>query len=200
MQKTIILLLCLCCAHWCHAQPISFAKAVDQLHFGVNPVNNADSLISRLARIDELHHYVTRPAAHSAATVAGTPQKWTVKHFFTFTESPMPPLEVDSGYIQVILGEGSAAQKPLSVTWTLCFAHKARAEKSFDQLKTMFSHLAMKKQYLNSGAASIAYFTAADHTENIHDIVIALLATRSDKQYKIILTADENYSTTLTGQ
>lgn len=114
---------------------------------------------------------------------------WSSRHQFSFSESPLPDLQIETGTIEVMLGETDSVKKLLDLNWQLQFKDKASATKYFDKLKQIFGDLSTKKKFeKDKDVGDIAQFSTRNSVDaGVRDITLFLGKSPITKKYQLSL-------------
>lgn len=131
------------------SQDTSFSKTVNKLFFDINVCNQSGSLLDSFFAVPLLRHdeNVIRQMSLNVIMEMESKKAWSSRHEFTFTESPLPGLQIQKGTIVLLLGETKKKNKILDLNWQLEFADKTSATNYFDKLKQMFGEMATAKRF-----------------------------------------------------
>src|SRR6202035_1805465 len=64
------------------------------------------------------------------------------RHKFTFLKSPILDLKIDTGYIEITIGEAPGIKRIVGLDWLITFVAKKDAKLYFDTLREIFKSLA----------------------------------------------------------
>ena len=112
---------------------------------------------------------------------------WLNRHIFTFSKSPLTDLKINSGYIEVSIGEASGIKKLLEVNWCAQFENKTDAEKFYNKLIETFAPLSTKqKTDFDKEVGYIAqYSTRNEGDKGIRDIAFCFGKSPRTKKFEI---------------
>lgn len=194
MTRTFIIFLTIFCSTLTLtiAQTMTFDSAVKSLYFEVDIIKAENSIVDSFMKVPQLHHNdkVVRQSNLNLYIQLNTKKEaWSSKHVFTFNESPLPSLKIDSGYIEVNIGEAEGIKKMLALNWYLQFDSKTDAIKYFEKIKELFSGLStIKKFEYDRDVGHIAQFSTRKQTDKgIRDITLFLYKSLQTKKYEISL-------------
>ena len=168
---------------------MTFSQSVNKLFFDVDVSSKSASLIDSFLSVPQLHHRdkVARQWNLNVAMEMKSDKAWSSKHEFSFTESPLPDLTLEKGFIEVTLGETDSVKKLLSLNWRLEFIDKNAATKYFDKIKQLFGEVATNKKFEHDkDVGDIAQFSSRNPEDTgIRDITFLLGKTPVTKKYEI---------------
>lgn len=81
------------------SQTLTFDSAVKSLYLGVDIIKASNSLVDSFMKVPQLHHIdqvVRQSNLNLYMRLNASKEAWSSRH--TFTVSPLPNLEIDSGY------------------------------------------------------------------------------------------------------
>ena len=173
------------------SQSKTFSQRVNELFFGVDISNKGASLFDSLLSIPQLRHSDNgvRQWNLNVAMEMQSDKAWSSRHQFSFSESPLPDLQIEMGTIEVTLGETDSVKKVLNLNWQLQFRDKVSATKYFDKLKQLFGDLATKKKYeKDKDVGDIAQFSTRNPVDTgVRDITLFLGKSPMTKKYQVSL-------------
>ena len=175
------------------SQTLTFDSAVRRLYFGVDIIKASSSLVDTFLTVDNLHHSDTvnrQSNLNLDIQLKADKEAWSNRHTFTFSQSPLPDLEITSGYIEVIIGEAPNIKKLLDIRWCVQFDNKKDAEIYFNKLKKIFEPLSTKqKTEYDKDVGHIAqYSTRHQNDKGIRDVVFCFRKSLRTKKYEISLS------------
>ncbi|WP_153796623.1 hypothetical protein [Foetidibacter luteolus] len=170
---------------------MTFSHQLNQLFFGFDITDQSSSLFDSLLSVPQLHHSDNgvRQQNLNITIEMRSDKAWSSRHKFSFTESPLPNLKIETGTIEVVLGETDSTKKILDLNWQLQFSDKAAAAKCFKKLKQIFSNVATKKKYEHDkDVGDVAQFSTRSKADTgIRDITLLLDKSLSTNKYEITL-------------
>lgn len=173
------------------SQTVTFSQRVNQLFFGVDVSNKSGSLVDSFSKVPQLHHRDNgvRQWNLNVFMEMKSDKAWSSRHDFAFTESPLPDMKIESGAIELTLGETDSSQKLLGLNWRVHFSDKAAATKYFDKLKQLFGDLATSKKFeQDKDVGDIAQFSTRNPVDKgVRDITLFLGKSPSTKKYEVAL-------------
>ncbi len=173
------------------SQTTTFSQRVNELFFGVDVSNNSASLFDSLVSIPQLRHSdnAVRQWNINVTIEMKSDKAWSSRHQFTFSESPLPYLKIETGTIEATLGETDSVKKLLDLSWQLQFSDKVSATKYFDKLKQLFGDLATKKKFeKDKDVGDIAQFSTRNPADTgVRDITFFLGKSPMTKKYQVSL-------------
>ena len=175
------------------SQALTFDSAVTMLYFGVNIKKASNSLVDTFLTVNQLHHHdkISRQSNLNVYLELETDKEaWSSRHTFTFTKSPIQNLKIDSGYINVTIGEAPNIKKLLDVQWCVEFENKNDATLFFKKIKQIFEPVSTIKKYdydkMNKGYFA-EFATRKDTDRGIRDVTFFLGQSLDTKKFQIIL-------------
>ncbi|MES2774412.1 MAG: hypothetical protein V4722_09520 [Bacteroidota bacterium] len=180
------------------SQTLTFENAVKNLYFGVDVKKASGSLVDTLMTVTRLHHSdtVVRQRNLNVNMQLNTDKEaWSDRHIFTFSKSPLTDLKINSGYIEVSIGEAPGIKKLLDVNWCVQFQNKIDAEKFYNKLKEVFAPLSTKqKTEYDKDVGHIAqYSTRIEDDKGIRDVEFCLGKSLRTKKYEITLSLTNEF-------
>ncbi|GAA4733437.1 hypothetical protein [Flavisolibacter ginsenosidimutans] len=173
------------------SQSTTFSQRVNELFFGVDISNKSASLLDSLLSIPQLHHSDNgvRQWNLNVAMEMKSDKAWSSRHQFSFSESPLPDLQIEMGTIEVTLGETDSVKKLLNLNWHVQFSDKVSATKYFDKLKQLFGDLATKKKFeKDKDIGNIAQFSTRNPVDTgVRDITLFLGKSPMTNKYQVSL-------------
>lgn len=173
------------------AQGLTFLRAVDSLYFGVDVNKFSSSLLDSLVKVKRLHHadeVIRQSNLNLNIQLQTDKQVWSSKHTFIFTESPLPNLKIDSGFIFVTTAQVDSVNKLIDLKWEIQFDTKTDAIKYLDRLKELFSNLSTTKKYEETGKDElIIRFSKETKIErDISEVTFILNKSALKNKYQIL--------------
>lgn len=173
------------------SQSATFSQRVNELFFGVDVSNKSASLYDSLLSVPKLRHSDNgvRQWNLNVSIEMKSDKAWSSRHQFSFSESPLPDLQIEMGTIEITLGETDSVKKLLKLNWQLQFRDKVSATKYFDKLKQLFGDLATKKKFeKDKDVGDIAQFSTRNPVDTgVRDITLFLGKSPATKKYQISL-------------
>lgn len=173
------------------SQSTTFSQRVNELFFGIDISNKAASLFDSLLSIPQLRHSDNgvRQWNLNVAMEMKSDKAWSSRHQFAFSESPLPDLKIETGIIEVTLGETDSVKKLINLSWQVQFSDKLSATKYFDKLKQLFGALATKKKFeKDKDVGDIAQFSTRNPVDTgVRDITLFLGKSPMTKKYQVSL-------------
>jgi len=173
------------------SQSTTFSQRVNELFFGVDVSNKSASLFDSLLSSPQLRHSDSgvRQWNLNVSMEMKSDKAWFSRHQFAFSESPLPDLKIETGTIEVTLGETDSVKKLLDLSWQAQFSDKLSATKYFDKLKQLFGDLATKKKFeKDKDADDIAQFSTRNPVDTgVRDITLFLGKSPMTKKYQVSL-------------
>jgi hypothetical protein len=173
------------------SQSTTFSERVNKLFFCVDISNKSPSLVDSLFSIPQLRHSenVVRQRNLNVAMEMESDKAWSSRHQFAFSESPLPDLKIETGTIEVTLGETDSVKKLINLSWQVQFSDKLSATKYFDKLKQLFGDLATKKEFdKDKDVGDIAQFSTRNPVDTgVRDITFFLGKSQKAKKYQVSL-------------
>ncbi|MGN6399123.1 MAG: hypothetical protein ACTHMD_01640 [Flavisolibacter sp.] len=173
------------------SQSTTFSQTVNELFFGVDISNKSASLFDTLLSIPQLRHSDNgvRQWNLNVAMEMKSDKAWSSRHKFSFSESPLPNLQIEMGTIEVTLGETDSVKKLLNLNWQVQFSDKVSATKYFDKLKQLFGDKATKKKFeKDKDVGDIAQFSTRNPADTgVRDITLFLGKSPMTKKYQVSL-------------
>jgi hypothetical protein len=175
------------------SQTLTFENALKTLYFGVDIKKAPSSLVDTLMAAPSLHHndtVVRQSNLNIYMQLKTDKEAWSDRHIFTFTKSPLSDLKINSGYIEVLIGEAPGIKKLLDVNWCVQFDNKTDAEKFYNKLLETFVPLSTKqKTEYDKDVGHIAqYSTRNEGDKGIRDIAFCFGKSLRTKKYEITLS------------
>jgi hypothetical protein len=193
MLGKIIIILLIFTSQNVKSQALSFDKALNKLFFDVDLNSSPDSLFDSLMKIGDLHHSDTVTCQWSLpiSLQLGTARDAKAcRHKFTFIKSPILNLKIDTGHIEITIGEAPGTKKIIGLDWYLTFKTKKDAKLYFDKLREIFNSVSTIKKFnydkLNKGYIA-QLSTRNSNDKSIKDISLFLNKSKDKKKYKISL-------------
>ena len=90
------------------SQTLTFENALKSLYFGIDVKKASSALVDTLMTVSGIHHsdtVIKQSDLNLYMQLQTDKEAWSYRHMFTFTKSPLPDLKIDSGYIEVLIGE-----------------------------------------------------------------------------------------------
>lgn len=173
------------------AQDLTFLRAVDSLYFGVNVNIFSGSLLDSFCKVKWLHHaneVICQSNLNLNIQLQTDKQVWSSKHTFIFTESPLPNLKIDSGFIYLTTAEVDSLNKLLDLKWELQFDNKTDAIMYLDRLKELFNNLSTTKKYEQTGKDefTIRFSKETKIERDISEVTFILTKSTLKKKYQIL--------------
>jgi hypothetical protein len=173
------------------SQTATFSQRVNQIFFNTDVSIKSGSLIDSFLSVPQLKHHDNgvRQWNLNVAMEMKSDKAWSSRHVFTFTNSPLPELEIEKGTIEVTLGETDSIKKLLNLYWRLEFKDKASATKYFEKLKQLFNEVATSKKFeKDKDVGDIAQFSTRNPAETgVRDVTIFLGKSPMTKKYEVAL-------------
>ena len=189
MTRIIFIVLSIFSSTLSISQTMTFSQSVNKLFFDVDVSSKSASLIDSFLSVPQLHHRdkVARQWNLNVAMEMKSDKAWSSKHEYSFTESPLPDLNIEKGFIEVRLGETDSDKKLLSLNWRLEFIDKNAATKYFDKIKQLFGEVATNKKFEHDkDVGDIAQFSSRNPVDTgIRDITFLLGKSPVTKKYEI---------------
>jgi hypothetical protein len=189
MTRIIFIVLSLFSSTLSISQTMTFSQSVNKLFFDVDVSSKSASLIDSFLYVPQLHHRdkIARQWNLNVAMEMKSDKAWSSKHEFSFTESPLPDLNIEKGFIEVRLGETDSAKKLLSLNWRLEFTVKSAATKYFDKIKQLFGDVATNKKFEHDkDLGDIAQFSSSNPVDTgVRDITFFLGKSPMTKKYEV---------------
>jgi hypothetical protein len=172
------------------SQTITFDSAVRRLYFGIDIVKSSSSLVDAFLNVGDLHHnekVIRQSDLNLYIQLKTDKEAWSSRHTFEFTKSPLPNLNIKSGYIEVTIGEAPKIKKLLDVRWYVDFDNKKDADIFFEQLKETFEPVStIHKNEFDKDIGHVAQYSTRKPSENgIKDISFILGKSLQTKNYRI---------------
>jgi hypothetical protein len=170
---------------------MTFSQQVNELFFGVEISNKSASLIESLRSIPQLRYSDNgaRQFNLNATMEMKSDKAWSSRHEFSFSESPLPDLQIEMGTIEITLVETDNEKKLLNLNWQLQFKDKISATKYFDKLNQLFGDFStIKKFEKDKDVGDIAQFSTSNSVDTgIRDITFFLSKSPMTKKYEVSL-------------
>jgi hypothetical protein len=191
MTRTFFIILIIFSSTLSMSQTATFSQRVNQIFFNTDVSIKSGSLIDSFLSVPQLKHHDNgvRQWNLNVAMEMKSDKAWSSRHVFTFTNSPLPELEIEKGTIEVTLGETDSIKKLLNLYWRLEFKDKASATKYFEKLKQLFNEVATSKKFeKDKDVGDIAQFSTRNPAETgVRDVTIFLGKSPMTKKYEVAL-------------
>ena len=191
MTRTIFIILTIFSSTLSMSQTMTFSQRVNELFFGVDVSSKSASLLDSFLSVPQLHHRDNgvRQWNLNVSMEMKSNKAWSSRHEFTFTEIPFLDLKIESGTIEVLLGETDSMKKLLNLYWRLQFSDKAAATKYFNKLKQLFGDLATNKKFEHDkDVGDIAQFSTRNSADTgVRDITLFLGKSSMTKKFEVSL-------------
>ena len=172
-------------------QNLNFSQTVNKLFFGVDVYNKSGSLLDSFLSVSQLRHHDNgiRQWNLNVSIAMKSDKAWSSVHEFSFTQDPLPDLNIDKGVIEMTLAESDSTRKPLNIIWRLQYNNKTEAIKCYEKLKQLFGVLSTNKKFeYDKAVGHIAQFSTRNKTDQgIRDITLFLSQSPKTKKHEISL-------------
>ena len=182
------------------SQTNNFSKTVQELYFNINPIDSNINVIDTLSSIKYLQRFDSVSCKCSALSNILFNTNEDIKrcnYTFFFTQSPISNLKIDTGFIEVIVGEFEGFQKIIGTDWHIQFDNKKEASIYFEMLTKLFLNLSTKNKLQNDKANTkqLAEFSTRELPQTkIKDISITLYPSLRSGKYEIQMTLYNRFS------
>jgi len=180
------------------AQTADFDKTVRNLFFGADIMMT--SAFDSLMKLPDLHHsdeVLCQSSLSTTIKLKADKDALACRHFFVFTRSPVPNMRIDTGYIEITMGQAPGIRKILDVNWELQFDTKEEGMACFGKLKSMFTAVSTTKKFEfdKSDKVYIAEFSTRNPAEKgIRDITLMFGRFAHEKKYRMRLIPINEFS------
>lgn len=194
----ILVTIFICTSSW--SQNAGFSKMIRDLYFGIDINTAADSLVNELKAVKSLHHsdtVVRQQGLQTSIDIKKDGMFWKETHQFTFKESPLAGLQMQSGCITVSLSCDSSQKKLTDMVWMAAFNSQSEGIKFFIKLNKLFSSVSdRQKQHFSKQEGYIAQYSTSAGTGLLKDVSICFSKSLRSKKYQIIILPFNEFSGT----